>query len=142
MKRNTSSDDTNVSNVVLSSDHKNEEQSSSTSFAEQASNTFLIVFTHASRNDLENANKFWHLKDELLCHKKIWYVFSDLIRRLLLKQNHDDSHADHFEVKRILDLLQRKYFWSAMNQDVKDYVDHYETCHRVKIIRHKSFEQL
>jgi hypothetical protein len=34
MKRSTSSDDTNVSNVVLSSDHEDEEQSSSTSFAE------------------------------------------------------------------------------------------------------------
>jgi hypothetical protein len=58
MKRSTSSDNTNVSNVVLSSNHENEEQSSNTSFAEQASSTFLAVFTHASRNDLENANKF------------------------------------------------------------------------------------
>jgi hypothetical protein len=58
MKRSTSSDDTNVSNVVLSSDHKDEEQSSSTSFIKQASNIFLAVFTHASRNDLENVNKF------------------------------------------------------------------------------------
>jgi hypothetical protein len=58
MKRSTSSDDTNVLNVVLSSNHKNKEQSSSTSFVERASSTFLVVFTHASRNDLENANKF------------------------------------------------------------------------------------
>jgi hypothetical protein len=142
MKRSTSSDDTNVSNVVLSSDHEDKEQSSSTSFAEQASNTLLAVFTHASRNDLKNANKFWHLKDELLCYKENWYVSSELIRRLLLKQNHDDSHANHFEVKRTLDLLQRKYFWSAMNQDVKDYVNHCETYHRIKIIKHKSFKQL
>jgi hypothetical protein len=58
MKRSTSSNDMNVLNVVLSSDHEDEEQSSSTSFAEQASNILLVVFTHASRNDLENANKF------------------------------------------------------------------------------------
>jgi hypothetical protein len=58
MKRSTSSDDTNVSNFVLSLDHEDEEQSSNIFFIEQASSTFLIVFTHASRNDLENANKF------------------------------------------------------------------------------------
>jgi hypothetical protein len=58
MKRNASSVDTNISNVVLSSDHEDEEQSSSTSFAKQANNTFLVMFTHISRNDLENANKF------------------------------------------------------------------------------------
>jgi hypothetical protein len=69
-------------------------------------------------------------------------VSSNLISWLLFKQNHDDSHADHFKVKKTLDLLQRKYFWSAINQDVKEYVDYYETCHRVKIIKHKSFKQL
>jgi hypothetical protein len=57
MKCNASSDDTNVSNVVLSSDHENEEQSSNTSFVEQASSTLLTVFTHVSRNDLENAKQ-------------------------------------------------------------------------------------
>jgi hypothetical protein len=41
------------------------------------------------------------------------------MRRLLLKQNHDDSHANHFDVKRTLELLKRKYYWSAMSQDVK-----------------------
>jgi hypothetical protein len=34
MKYNASSDDTNVSNVVLSSNHENEEQSSNISFVE------------------------------------------------------------------------------------------------------------
>jgi hypothetical protein len=70
MKCNALSDDTNVSNVVLSSDHKDKEQSSNTSFAEQASSIFLIMFTHVSRNDLKNTNKFRHLKNELLCHKE------------------------------------------------------------------------
>jgi hypothetical protein len=58
MKRSASNDDTNVSNVVLSSNHKDEVQSSNTSFTEQASSILLAVFTHVSRNDLENANKF------------------------------------------------------------------------------------
>jgi hypothetical protein len=58
MKCSTSSDDTNVSNIVLLSDHENEEQSNNTSFAKQASSILLVVFTHVSRNDLKNANKF------------------------------------------------------------------------------------
>jgi hypothetical protein len=64
------------------------------------------------------------------------------MRRLLLKQNHDDSHASHFDVKRTLELLKRKYYWSAMSQDVKKYVNACFACHRIKTIRHKSFEQL
>jgi hypothetical protein len=82
------------------------------------------------------------LNDDLVCFKNVWYVFADLMRRLLLKQNHDDFHANHFDVKRTLELLKRKYYWSAMNQDVKKYVNACFACHRIKTIKHKSFEQL
>jgi cytochrome c1 len=64
------------------------------------------------------------------------------MRRLLLKQNHDDFHASHFDVKRTLELLKRKYYWFAMNQDVKKYVNVCFACHRIKTIKHKFFEQL
>jgi hypothetical protein len=64
------------------------------------------------------------------------------MRRLLFKQNHDDFHANHFDVKRTLDLMKRKYYWSTMSQNVKKYVNACSACHRIKTIRHKSFEQL
>jgi hypothetical protein len=64
------------------------------------------------------------------------------MRRLLFKQNHDDFHANHFDVKKTLELLKRKYYWSAMNQDVKKYVNACFACHRIKTIKHKFFEQL
>jgi hypothetical protein len=64
------------------------------------------------------------------------------MRRLLLKQNHDDFHANHFDVKKTFELLKRKYYWSAMNQDVKKYVNACFACHRIKTIKHKFFEQL
>ncbi len=86
--------------------------------------------------------KNWRLDDDLVCFKNVWYVLADLMRRLLFKQNHDDFHASHFDVKRTLELLKRKYYWSAMSQDVKKYVNACFACHRIKTIRHKSFEQL
>jgi hypothetical protein len=64
------------------------------------------------------------------------------MRRLLFKQNHDDFHANHFDVKRTLDLMKQKYYWSAMNQNVKKYVNACSAFHRIKTIRHKFFEQL
>ncbi len=90
----------------------------------------------------QRVNKNWRLNDDLLCFKNAWYVFVDLMRRLLLKQNHDDFHANHFDVKRTLELLKRKYYWSAIDQDVKKYVNACFACHRIKTIRHKFFEQL
>jgi hypothetical protein len=64
------------------------------------------------------------------------------MQRLLLKQNHDDSHAKHFNVKKTLELLKRKYYWLAMSQNVKKYVNACFSCHRIKTIRYKFFEQL
>jgi hypothetical protein len=84
----------------------------------------------------------WRLDNDLLCFKNAWYVLANLMRRLLLKQNHDDFHASHFDVKRTFELLKRKYYWFAMSQDVKKYVNACFACHRIKTIKHKFFEQL
>jgi hypothetical protein len=59
------------------------------------------------------------------------------MKRLLFKQNHDDFHASHFDVKRMLELLKRKYYWSAMNQDVKKYVNACFACHWINTIKHQ-----
>jgi hypothetical protein len=40
----------------------------------------------------------------------------------------------------IFDLLKRKYFWNNMNKNVKKHVDICSTCHRVKLVRHKSHD--
>jgi hypothetical protein len=98
----------------------------------------------SSKNDAtaQRICKDWRLNDNFVCFKNAWYVFADLMRRLLFKQNHDDFHASYFDVKRTLELLKRKYYWFAMNQDVKNYVNACFVCHWIKIIKHKFFEQL
>ncbi len=105
----------------------------------------LNVDTQSSSEDDAIAQRIcnnWRLNDDLVCFKNVWYVFADFMRRLLLKQNHDDFHANHFDVKRTLELLKRKYYWFAMSQDVKKYVNACFACHRIKTIKHKFFEQL
>ncbi len=101
--------------------------------------------TQSSSKDDATAQRIckdWRLNDDLVCFKNVWYVFANFMRRLLLKQNHDDFYANHFDVKRTFELLKRKYYWSAMNQNVKKYVNACFACHRIKTIKHKFFEQL
>ncbi len=97
-----------------------------------------------SKNDAiaQRICKDWRLDNDFLCFKNAWYVLANLMRRLLFKQNHDDFHASHFDVKKTLELLKRKYYWFAMSQNVKKYVNVCFACHRIKIIKHKFFEQL
>jgi hypothetical protein len=84
----------------------------------------------------------WNIENDLLHWKNKWYIFSNLLKKELLKQNHDDSYADHFEHEKTLNLLKRKYFWNNMSKDVKKYVDSCSICHRVKFVRHKSHDLL
>jgi hypothetical protein len=91
--------------------------------------------------DLDSSFK-WNIENDLLRWKIKWYILSKLFKRKFLKQNHDDSYADHFEHERILDLLKRKYFWNNMSKNVKKYVDTCSTCHRIKFVRHKSHDLL
>jgi hypothetical protein len=101
-----------------------------------------VVSSCNSKNvDLDSSFK-WNIENDLLRWENKWYILSKLLRRELLKQNHDDSYVDHFEHERIFDLLKRKYFWNNMNKNVKEYVDICSTCHRVKFVRHKSHDLL
>jgi hypothetical protein len=84
----------------------------------------------------------WNIENDLLRWENKWYILSKFFKRELLKQNHDDSYADHFEHERTLDLWKRKYFWNNMNKDVKEYVDFCSICHRIKLVRHKSHDLL
>jgi isochorismate synthase EntC len=65
-------------------------------------------------NNRENVdfNSFfkWNIENDLLRWKNKWYILSQFLKKEFLKQNHDDSYADHFEHEKILDLLKRKYF--------------------------------
>jgi hypothetical protein len=84
----------------------------------------------------------WNIENDLLRWKNTWYIFLNLLKKKLLKRNHDDSYVDHFEHEKTLNLLKKKYFWNNMNKNDKKYVDSCSTCRRVKFVRHKSHELL
>jgi hypothetical protein len=101
------------------------------------------VVSNSNRENVDFDSSFkWNIENDLLRWENKWYILSKLFKREFLKQNHDDSYADHFEHERILDLLKRKYFWNNMSKNVKKYVDTCSTCHRVKLVKHKSHDLL
>ena len=76
------------------------------------------------------------------CWKNKFYIFSNLFRKKLLKQNHDNFFVEHFDYKKIFDLIKRKYFWTDLNKNDQQYVDSCITCHRIELIRHKFHDLL
>lgn len=64
------------------------------------------------------------------------------MKRELLRQNHDDFHAEHFDYDKICDLIRQKYWWSNMPKNIRKYVIICIKCAQIKFIRHKFYELL
>ena len=107
----------------------------------------LVTFDMSRRHWIDEKKVLWH--DDCL------YVSSSL-REDVIKSNHDNSLADHFEIKRILELIRRKYYWFNQKRDnferdvehdfnmraqIKKYCETCAICKRNKTLRHKSYEK-
>ena len=103
------------------------------------------------------SRRHWVDEKEILWHDDCLYVSSNL-RKNVIKSNHDNLLADHFEIKRILELIRRKYYWfnqkrNNLEKDVehdfsmrvtqiKKYCETCAICKKSKTSRHKSYEKL
>jgi hypothetical protein len=102
----------------------------------QAAQTIIV---NATFDDDSKVNK-WKIENDILHFEKRYYIFSNLLRRKLFKQNHDDFHANHFEYEKTFELLRRKYWWFNMSRNVKKYVILCTKCFLTKSIKHKFYE--
>ncbi len=86
----------------------------------------------------------WTLNSqEMIEYNESLYVSEDLsVREELLKRHHDDLLARHFDADKINELLDCKYYWKSMIKNVKEYINTYDICQRVKMKRHLSYDEL
>ena len=71
------------------------------------------------------------------------YVLEEAsVREELLRRHHDDPLARHFGVNKTSELMGRKYYWSSIKADVKEYVDTCNVCQKVKVKQHRPYGEL
>jgi hypothetical protein len=84
--------------------------------------------------------EMWSVRDGLLYRSGALYVPKvESICQELMRRHHDDPLAGHFGIEKTLELLQRKYYWETLKQDVKEYVSTCPVCQRMKPRRHKPY---
>ncbi len=88
--------------------------------------------------------KAWTLNNqEIIEYNKSLYVSEDLsVREELLKHHHHNLLAKHFDVDKISELLNCKYYWKSMIKNVKKYINTCDICQRVKLKHHLSYDKL
>ena len=80
----------------------------------------------------------------------LWFknrlYLSRILRTQIIQRNHDDSLIDHFDAKKTLKLVNRKYYWLNqkshddefdMRHTIKKYCETCFICKRFKTSRHK-----
>ena len=95
--------------------------------------------------DLQNAKtntNNWKIQENIFCYKNRWYISFDFLKREFLRQNHDDSNANHFDFKRILKIIHRKYYWLRMSINIKEYVEICFNCVKTKTFKYKFYHLL
>lgn len=114
-------------------------------------NSLLPILLELQKGDVLAVDKRAHIREQagdavwsvdsdgLLRHRRMAYVPQDYaVRAEIMKICHDDPTAGHFGQKRTLKLVQRKYYWPNMSQDVSEYVKGCDICQRTKARRTKS----
>jgi hypothetical protein len=75
--------------------------------------------------------------------RKRYYVFEKKFLKIdLLKRYHDDILTNHFDVKKTIELFNKKYRWSKMIKYVKFYIKTYDVCQRTKTFKHLFYDDL
>ena len=60
----------------------------------------------------------------------------------VLWSNHDDLLTGHFGYVRMLELIQRKYYWPRMVKEIKVYMKSCTACQQAKPTCHKPYREL
>ena len=104
----------------------------------------IHVRKFASSCRLRKRFQKWIINDKNLvkCNEYFYILDDAVVKRELIKQYHNDSLSKHFEAQKILNLIQKKYFWPVYAAQIKTYVQTYNVCQRIKISCHKFYKKL
>ncbi len=70
----------------------------------------------------------------LLCKDDAVYISKiEAVQQELLKINHNNLFSGHFDVVKTLTLLQQKYYWPGMKEDIKEYCVTCHSCQKTRV---------
>jgi hypothetical protein len=105
-------------------------------------NSICITIRDAIRNikkffDEMLLKKFELIENILFFKKKLWIFKSDQLKLNIIREIHDQSAAEHSDIRRICKYLNKWYYWSQVKQSIERYVKNCHICRRFKASRDK-----
>jgi len=79
-------------------------------------------------------------KDDLLWYQgKIWIPNDEGIRTGLITKHHDPPQAGHGGTAKTTELINQRYYWPKIREDIKRLIKICDTCQRTKVVRHAPY---
>jgi hypothetical protein len=76
-------------------------------------------------------------------HKnQLWIPEDDDLRKECIESVHVHPYAGHFGVERTLKKAQEVFYWPQMEESIRHYVSHCESCQKVKASKQKKLGEL
>lgn len=80
-----------------------------------------ILWKYLKLKQFPNENDSWKM------------VIPETLQEKVLKECHDDPTAGHFGMKKTINRVRQRYYWTSLIKDVKEYVRKCETCAKHKV---------
>ena len=79
--------------------------------------------------------------DRILHYQGLHYV-SEIIRIELISKHHYNLLVGHFGIKKMRELITKKYYNETLRYDVEVYIRHYDVCLVSQAVRYKPYRNL
>jgi len=70
---------------------------------------------------------------------KIWIPNDEGIRTALMAKYRNPPHAGYGGTGKTTDLINRRYYWAKIREDIKRFIKDCDTCQRTKVVRHTPY---
>ena len=78
-------------------------------------------------------NEKWQIEDDLVLKEgKVYVLRDDKLRLEIIRLHYDMLIAEHGEQWKMVELVTRNYWWPGVMKEVKQYVEKYDQCQRIK----------
>jgi hypothetical protein len=87
-----------------------------------------------------NVAQQFEVHGELLMYENRWVIPNNMELKLaILQEEHDSKVAGHFGQYKTYERITQNFFWSKMEDEIRDYVRSCDICQRDKASRHKKY---
>ena len=90
---------------------------------------------------LEKLSEGWEDIKEVFHYQSFPYI-SKIIYSKLLNKHYNILFKSHFDIKKMQELINKKYYWLMLHRDIKAHIKGFVICLALKIVCYKPYKDL